>query len=175
MLLVTESDSRQITDLRNEVSYLKVELETMTHHRTVLQNSLTHLEDLLKKEHHLEDPNVEMYSLSNREGIVNDFNFNMIRRVCMQLQRKNQTLTELVEVYRKGLFSSISQNNSENVANVISSWIETDIGLIRRSYNEDIKSLEIEIEEMHRLYNQSESYRHELRTRLDESLRSFYR
>lgn len=127
------------------------------------------IEAVFKKEG---DDLLDMSELAYVPFGENEPSNSVVTRKCIRLQRRCSILEEILNIYRKGLFelSSHSKVHSRD-----GDWIERDIELIRRSYVEELRAFEAEIESLCQQLVQSESYRSEIRIRLDDALRALYR
>ena len=177
--------------LNREVKTLREELDAVRHHRTVLQDSVSQLEGLVYRDE-TKDNSRESRHLNHRwssaDNSSTDQDFEYLRRQLVRYQRKQQATDELVSIYRKGLLGLYAdgsfygrlqhaglKESKSSAVGVEIGWIEKDIALVRQCYLEEIELLEGQCDDLLVQIKQGESYRSELRVRLEDTLRALYR
>mmetsp|Transcript_25316 Transcript_25316/g.37308 ORF Transcript_25316/g.37308 Transcript_25316/m.37308 type:complete len:934 (-) Transcript_25316:137-2938(-) len=183
--------SSEVEYLNREVKTLREELDAVRHHRTVLQDSVSQLEGLVYRDE-TKDNSRESRHLNHRwssaDNSSTDQDFEYLRRQLVRYQRKQQATDELVSIYRKGLLGLYAdgsfygrlqhaglKESKSSAVGVEIGWIEKDIALVRQCYLEEIELLEGQCDDLLVQIKQGESYRSELRVRLEDTLRALYR
>jgi hypothetical protein len=199
-----QHSSSEVDQLQREIKALQQELDAVRHHRTVLQDSVSQLELLVYRdsdEYH-NTSHAQNYSASftgstsgaTHAGVTGDVD--QLALQLNRLERKQQSLDELIAVYRKGLlglyadgsFYGSTQYSSLKSAHGFqgtaagssgsgsgSGWIEREIELIKKSYVTEIEVLEKYCGSLSARVRQGESYCSELRVRLEDTLRALYK
>jgi hypothetical protein len=199
-----QHSSSEVDQLQREIKALQQELDAVRHHRTVLQDSVSQLELLVYRdsdEYH-NTSHAQNYSASftgstsgaTHTGVTGDVD--QLALQLNRLERKQQSLDELIAVYRKGLlglyadgsFYGSTQYSSLKSAHGFqgtaagssgsgsgSGWIEREIELIKKSYVTEIEVLEKYCGSLSARVRQGESYCSELRVRLEDTLRALYK
>jgi hypothetical protein len=177
--------------LLHQVHALQQELDAVRHHRTVLQNSVAEMESLVFKD----DLDKNAFGDSSRwiasakhttTETTADQDFEQLSRKFQRHQRRTQAVEELNGIYRKGLLALYAdgtfygalqyearKHNRDQSSD--HGWIEREVTLITQGYLEEIELLERECETLLVEVKQGESYRGELRVRLEDTLRALYR
>lgn len=177
--------------LLRQVHSLQQELDAVRHHRTVLQNSIAEMESLVFKD----DLDKESFGDSSRwiasgkhtsSETTTDHDFDQLSRKFQRHQRRAQAVEDLNAIYRKGLlalyadgtfYGSLQYEAKKHSRDQSSDhgWIEREIALVTQGYLTEIELLEKECESLMVELKQGESYRGELRVRLEDTLRALYR
>lgn len=182
----------------DDLNHLRNDLDNLSTERMVLQKTILELEGMLKQ---VQQQLFQKYASEDNEGNrnstvlnMNPNNDNVVMthgdKYLLRSQRKFNILENVLTIYRKGLYhiatSVVKKQTTNNAINSnvlsssandinISNWIHKDVELIRSVYEEEIRILESEGDELYQQLNQGESYRKELRSRLEETMRSMYR
>jgi chromosome segregation ATPase len=196
-----QPQDKSVDQLTREVTALQQELDAVRHHRTVLQDSVSQLELLVYREaDELSAAASQRYTSSSSAALSTERDLDQLALQVHRLERKQQSLDELIAVYRKGLlglyadgsFYSVAQYTALKIAhgypNTSSTtalpaaaaahgggWIEREIALIKRSYVVEIEALEKYCNSLSSRVRQGESYCSELRVRLEDTLRALYK
>jgi uncharacterized protein YoxC len=185
--------------LREEVQTLKKELKAVNHHRGVLRETVDQLErEVRGKVDSLAEALAQAQNdvsaaemalngsgLSLRERFAEDEE--ALRRQVSRYRVRALAMEELVAIYRAGVIALYADGasygaaqygwqNGEDMSDGLGvSWIEREINTIKRSYDEEMKLLEAEINELRGKLRQSGSYIGELRKRFEENMKAMYR
>jgi chromosome segregation ATPase len=191
--------SSEVDQLQREIRALQQELDAVRHHRTVLQDSVSQLELLVYRDSDEYHSSSHKYSASltaptpatgagSGAGDLDQLALQVNR-----LERRQQSLDELIAVYRKGLLGLYADGSfygSTQYASLKSAhgfqatglgggsgggWIEREIDLIKKSYVTEIEVLEKYCGSLSARVRQGESYCSELRVRLEDTLRALYK
>jgi Skp family chaperone for outer membrane proteins len=172
--------------LKNEFQKYSRELAAVEHHRAVLKNTVEQMEKQLKQSIDSSYP-VEY----NKRGDDVDH----LRKQIMRYQAKSTALEELCNTYRTSVLAMYADGASygaaqfgwqpygtddpsltANQVHVIGvAWIEREVNAIKHSYENEIRVLESEIDELRAKLNQSNFYNMELRKHFEDNIRAIHR
>ena len=187
-------------DLRREIISLKQELRAINHHRNVLRESLDQLEGQLKRRFDFQvegtpgllfdaspgpglDPKQQLDdSMTSGKAPERSSDDDVLRKQVARFRARSAALEEVVSIYRSGLMAlypdgssySATQMNAADKAGK-GGWAAGEVALLRRSFEDELKLLEAEVDELRGRLKQGASYISELRKRLEESLRANYK
>lgn len=112
----------------------------------------------------------------------------MLRKQVARFRARSAAMDALVSIYRAGLIALYPDGSSYGATQMlaldrsgrsggitIGGWAESEVALIRRSFEEEVRLLETEVEELRGRLKQGASYIAELRKRLEDSLRANYK
>lgn len=112
-----------------------------------------------------------------------------LQRQIARFRARSSAMEELVKIYRMGImalypdgstYSSFQfqqlpfQDGTKADGNEMG-WIEREIDAVRRSFDDEVRLLEVEVGELRAKLRQSGSYISELRRRFEESMKAMYR
>ncbi|CAE7482121.1 unnamed protein product, partial [Symbiodinium microadriaticum] len=174
-------------ELLHKVQTLQQELDAVRHHRTVLQNSVSEMESMVfKEEHDFSDRTSWISPVTvSKKDTSTDQDFQQLIRKLQRYQRRIQAVEELNGIYRKGLLALYSDGSFYGALqfeakklcrdpNAAHGWIEREVALITKGYLDEIELLEKECDDLVAQVKEGESYRAELRVRLEDTLRALY-
>ena len=172
--------------MQHKVQTLQQELDAVRHHRTVLQNSVAEMETMLFKEDRSFADNTSWLAAAPATNSSADQDFEQLSRKLQRYQRRMQAVEELNGIYRKGLLALYTDGSFYGALqyeakklyrdqNSDHGWIEQEVALITKGYLEEIELLEKECDDLIAQVKQGDSYRAELRIRLEDTLRALYR
>jgi hypothetical protein len=187
---VSNNNNNNFSNSQKE-NILKSEISNFAQERNVLQKTIIDLETILKEynsyqneqereeEHKYMNDLQANYNTSNTStnDNVNNNNYdNKLIKKLSRYQKRCNVLEDIITSYRKNLFtistnSTTSNNGSSNSNGSSSNWIEKNIELIRRSYVDEIHSLELDIDELQHILQHNNIYKEELRLHLSETLK----
>ena len=170
------------------------EIDAIRHHRSVLQSTVSELETLVYHDsspvrenanailrstkyegsQHLEEAAEYVESLSNEVSTLK-------RRLAGAEKLSSIYRTALLALYVDGSFyHSLPVNtgvrDSDNDGQPLGlGWIEKDVSIITAAYVEDIQILQREVADWQFQVKQGDTYRSELRARLEDTLKALYR
>ena len=148
--------------------------------------------------------NTSRGSLFGSSGTMNDNDeeCDVLRRQSNRFRIRSFAMEELVTIYRMGIMAlypngatyssaqysliqdshnSYDNNNDNDIIignmnqNNNGGWIEKELNNIKKSYDEEIKVLDLEVTELRSKLRQSNSYISELRKRFEENIKTLYR
>ena len=186
----------EIESLTSQLNSAHKEIDAIRHHRSVLQSTVSELETLV-----YQDPTPNKSALHgtlrltgeegagsfHREGA--DAYVESLTSDVSNLQRRLAGVEKLSTIYRTALLAlyvdgSFYDNLPVNtgVRDTDSDgqplglgWIEKDVAIITAAYVEDIQSLQREVADWQFQVKQGDTYRSELRARLEDTLKALYR
>lgn len=127
----------------------------------------------------------ELRGVFNRERTLDEEE--SLRRQLARFRAKSLAMEELVAIYRSGVLALYADGASYGAAQfgwqqhaqaqdgLGVGWIEREMGLVKRSYDDEIRLLEAEVNELRGKLRQSGSYISELRKRFEENMKAMYR
>ena len=109
----------------------------------------------------------------------------VLRKQVARFRARSSAMEALVAIYRAGVIALYPDGSSYGATQMAAldrsgrgfsgGWAEGEVALIRRSFEEEIRLLEAEVDELRGRLKQGASYISELRKRLEESLRANYK
>jgi hypothetical protein len=109
------------------------------------------------------------------------------RKQVLRFRARAMAMEELASIYRGGVLALYAdgasygaaqygwQQHSDSRDGLGVGWIEREIASIKKSYEEEIRLLDAEVNELRAKLRQSVSYVGELSKRFEENMKSFYR
>jgi chromosome segregation ATPase len=181
---------KEMEVLRRETSTQAKEIKAVNHHRSVLRETVDGVEkqlrqmtDALADSQSMQrqltgSENHELYDKSDEEE--------SLRRMVSRYRARSLAMEELVAIYRAGILALYADGSSYGAANhawtddaqqdgLGVGWIEREINTVRRSYDEEVRILEAEVNELRGKLRQSNSFVTELRRRFEDNMRAMYR
>ncbi len=154
----------QISTLKAQCEDMRRECEAVNHHRTVLKAVV-------------EDLEVQLQSFNEKPKVTNgDSRFSTEEDIAWEinrLKRKLSTMSELCRIYHTGLVT-LSQPRFFDSAAPMLDYIQRDT-LIKSLYEEDIRLLDLRIDELQLKLRQYRKYGLEVKKQFEEMLKSIHR
>ena len=168
----------------------------MKHNRDVLRATIEQLEKQIKIKSDLlsdsiadKDKLIREYGLSDdAHGGGSDYSEgedDALRRQIHRYRVKATALDELVSLYRRSVMALYPDGSSYGAAqfsalheasnNGGKGWIEREIHHVKKSYDEEIRVLDSEVDELRNKLRQNNVYTNQLRRQFEDSIKALYR
>ncbi len=167
---------------RRDIAELKQEIKAISHHRNVLKEAIDKMENQLK---------LQAQATADAESRVGHYpklpaDEETLRKQLARYRLRAVAVEEMAAVYKTGIFALYADGSSYNAAqynNLLQSkdkminpgWIETEVSLLKRLFEEEIRLLDGERIELRSKLKQSSTFISELRKRFEENLKHLYR
>jgi chromosome segregation ATPase len=177
-----------------EYAHLAHELDAVTHHRTVLRDTIEQMDKQLRLKIDevaaMRFPS-ESQSVDGGAGVADD---EALRRQVQRLKARAAAVDELASTYRVSVLALYADGasygaaqfgwqahglpqefNSRGVHLIGVGWIEREINTVRHSYEDEVRLLDAEVGELRAKLRQNHSYIAELRRRFEDNMKAIFR
>jgi peptidoglycan hydrolase CwlO-like protein len=171
----------EIESLRKDLAHSAKELKAANHHRAVLRDTIDEVEKQVRQK---TDALADTQSVSISMSYMHTDDSESLHRMISRYRARSLAMEELVAIYRAGVLALYADGSTYGAANhawtdepdgLGVGWIEREINTVKRSYDEEVRVLEVEVGELHGKLRQSNSFVTELRRRFEENMRAMYK
>lgn len=175
------------------------ELKAVNHHRNVLRDTVEEVEKRLRET--TDDKSERLFDQSRRADrvrssidAISDGDIESLKRQIARYKARASAMDELAGIYRTSVLALYADGASYGAAQfgwqphgrpqefptkgihlIGVGWIEREMATVKHSFEDEIRSLDSEVNDLKSKLKQANSFNAELRRRFEENMKSNYR